>query len=199
MIELRLLTTADVEDLYPRLRLEDKEETICLGSNPREALLMGAFDNVFTGISNGRAYALVNPSRDGLVIGAIGFTSSGYLWALSGKFTKGETMELFARTNEIVGDLLEEARKKGALFPGNAFLHNVIHARNKAAMKWLDRCGLFVLDRDNPIDCDGEVFYNFRTKMAHEFGDRQVALATPVASPVVTISVKAPAECVALN
>lgn len=172
MIELRLLTTDDVEDLYPRLRLEDKEETICLGSNPREALLMGAFDNYFSKISNGRAYALV--SND-IVIGAIGFTSSGYLWALSAKFTKSETMELFARTNEIVTMLLEEAEKKGALFMGagqhpasDSFLHNIIHSRNKPAIKWLERSGLFVIDRDNPVEVGQEVFYPFRTKMAYE-------------------------------
>ena len=168
MIELRLLTTSDVEDLYPRLRLEDKEETICLGSNPREALLMGAFDNYFSKISNGRAYALVDPSAHYTVIGAIGFTSSGYLWALSTKFTKSQTMELFARTNEIVTMLLEEAEKKGALFTGNSFLHNIIHSRNKPAIKWLERSGLFVIDRDNPVEVGQEVFYPFRTKMAYE-------------------------------
>lgn len=182
MIELRLLTTADVEDLYPRLRLEDKEETICLGSNPREALLMGAFDNVFM-CSKGRAYALVN--TEGTIIGAIGFTSSGFLWALSVKFSPAERRELFTRTTEIVERLLYEASKKGALFLGDSYLHNVIHGRNRVAMKWLDRCGLFALDRDNPIDVSGEVFYPFRTLMAHELPI--VPLHVMKAVPVCTL------------
>lgn len=160
-ITLRLLTMADVEDLHPRLRVEDKEETVCLGSNPRQALLMGAFDNVFLS-SRGRAYALVNP--EGTVIGAIGFTSSGALWALSAKFTPSERRELFSRTDEIVERLLKEASEKRAFFsPDAPFLHNLIHARNKPAIKWLKWSELFRVEDGTPLEINGETFYYFRT------------------------------------
>lgn len=165
-IQLRLLTTSDVEDLYPRLRLEDKEEVICLGSNSREALLMGAFDNVFSGISNGRAYALV--TEEDQVIGAVGYSSSGFLWALCTKFSASEIRELFWRTPEILDFLVDEAKKRGALFKGDSFLHNMIHARNRPAMKWLEKSGRFAIDRENAIDVSGETFYSFRTLMDHE-------------------------------
>jgi len=175
-IELRLLTTDDVEDLYPRLRLEDKEETICLGSNPREALLMGAFDNLYMA-SLGRAYALVNPA--GTVIGALGFTSSGFLWALSAPFSRSERRELFTRTREILDRLISEAGKRGALFEG--FLHNLIHARNRVAIKWLERSGLFNIDLETPVEVGAEVFYTFRTKTPHE---RFPLIAVPPAPKV---------------
>ena len=162
-ITLRLLTTADVEDLHPRLRQVDKDETVCLGSNPREALLMGAFDNIFQA-SRGRAYALVDADT---VIGAVGFSSAGYLWALSTDFSPSQRKELFFRTGELLEKLHSEARRRGALVD-IPFFHNIIHSKNRVAIKWLERSGLFMVDRDNPIEHDGEVFYNFRSKMPYE-------------------------------
>lgn len=166
-ITLRLFTTADVEDLYPRLRIEDKEECIVLGSNPREALIMGALDNVFSGASRGRAYALIS-AENGL-IGAIGFTSSGYLWALSIKFAYGDLRELWKRTREITQRLLKEAHARG-VFIGQtfAYFHNVIHTRNKVSIRWLQQSGLFGVFTDSPIDVGTEVFYPFRTLMPFE-------------------------------
>lgn len=175
MIELRLLTTADVEDLYPRLRLEDKEECIVLGSNPKEALLLGAFDNVFAGISRGRAYALVD---DSVVIGAIGFTSSGFLWALSTKFSKKQLRELWVRTKEITHRLLNEAKHKG-VFTGEAapYFQNVVHTRNKVALRWLQKSGVFGVFPDGAVEVGEEVFYPFRTLLPFEISQESISLA----------------------
>lgn len=168
-IKLRLLTTADVHDLHPRLRVEDQEECIVLGSNPREALLMGAFDNVFSGVSRGRAYAIIS-DKNGL-IGAIGFTSTGYLWALSVKFALGDLRELYKRTPELHARLLKEARENGVFQESpymEPYFHNVIHARNSTSMKWLAKCGDFLVFQENPIDVGGETFYPFRSKVPSE-------------------------------
>lgn len=161
MLTLRLLTTSDVEDLWPRLRLEDQEETIVLGSNPREALLMGAFDNMFVGISKGRAYAIETPGGD--VIGAIGFTSTGYLWALSTRFNPAESRELFRRTPEIAFKLLYEAVDRGAI-PSDGTLGNYIHAKNKPALRWLKASKCFDIDEEKEVDAKGETFYTFHSK-----------------------------------
>lgn len=164
-IQLRLLTSADVDNLYPRLRIEDKEECIVLGSNPREALLMGAFDNLFSGISKGRAYALVD---SGEIIGAIGFTSSGYLWALSTKFSQAQLRELWARTREITERLLKEATAKGAIDATQPYFHNIVHTRNKVALRWLQRSGLFAVFPENPVEVGDQLFYPFRSLLEHE-------------------------------
>lgn len=164
-IELRLLTTADVEDLYPRLRLEDKEECIVLGSNPREALLMGAFDNVFS-VSKGRAYAL---TENTIIIGAIGFTSSGYLWALSTKFSRSQLKELWLRTKEITHRLLSEARSKGVFSNDHApHFHNLVHTRNKVALRWLQKSGVFAVFPEREVEVGSDVFYPFRTLLPFE-------------------------------
>lgn len=168
-IKLRLLTTADVHDLHPRLRVEDQEECIVLGSNPREALLMGAFDNVFSGVSRGRAYA-IESDKNGL-IGAIGFTSTGYLWALSVKFALGDLRELYKRTSELHTRLLKEARENGVFQESpymEPYFHNIIHARNAISMKWLSRCGDFLVFLESPVDVGGQVFYPFRSKVPSE-------------------------------
>lgn len=176
-IELRQLTAADVEDLYPRLRIEDQEECIALGSNPREALLMGAFDNVFS-VSRGRAYALVDWPHGVCadddcyctpeVVGAIGFTSSGFLWALSCKFSSKQLRELWKRTPEITNRLIFEAKCKGVFMDLPAYFHNIVHARNKTAMRWLKKCGLYQVSEEYPIDVSGEVFYPFRSLLPEE-------------------------------
>lgn len=189
-IELKLLTTQDVEDLYPRLRIEDQEECIVLGSNPREALLMGAFDNVFS-VSRGRAYALIDfPDRkcvnahdrcyeggecplcefvsEPKIIGAIGFTSSGFLWALSCKFSLKQLRELWRRTPEITNRLIFEAKCKGVFIDMPAYFHNIVHSRNKTAMRWLKKCGLYQVSTEYPVDVGGEVFYPFRSLLPEE-------------------------------
>jgi hypothetical protein len=161
-ITLRLLTTSDVDDLWPRLRLEDKEECICLGNTPREALLMGALDNVFS-FSQGRAYALV---EDDIIIGALGFSCAGCLWALSTKFNTRQLRELFKRTPEFVLRLLKEAETTGALM--HPFLSNIIHARNKVAMRWMKASKCFNIGTDYEVASNDEIFYPFATKPISE-------------------------------
>lgn len=169
-ITLRILKTSDVEDLYPRLRIEDKEECIILGSNPREALIMGALDNIYSA-SKGRAYAIIS-SENGL-IGAIGFTSAGYLWALSTKFSFLDLKELWTRTPEITKRLLAEAKVNGVFTDGFApYFHNIIHTRNKVALRWLQRSKVFGVFPESPVDVGGEVFYPFRTLMPFEMANK---------------------------
>jgi hypothetical protein len=163
-ISLRRLTTADVEDLYPRLRVEDKEECIVLGSTPKEALLMGAFDNLFSGISKGRAYAITDETG---IIGAIGFTSSGYLWALSSKFSPSQARSLFKATPDITFRLVFEAIDKGAI-QSDGILHNILHAKNTPALKWLRASKCFDVDLEDELAVGAEVFYNFKTKPIEE-------------------------------
>lgn len=164
-IAMRKLTMADVEDLHPRLRHEDQEECIVLGSNPREALIMGSFDNMMS-YSRGAAYALV---KDDIVIGAIGFTSSGFLWALSTKFSLATLRELWRRTPEITQFLLAMAIRRGVFPLGQPiYFQNVVHTRNKTALRWLQRSGLFRVFHEEPVEVGAEVFYPFRTLLPYE-------------------------------
>lgn len=125
---------------------------------------MGAFDNLFSGISKGRAYAITDATG---VIGAIGFTSSGYLWALSSKFSPSQARALFKQTPEITFKLIFEAIDRGAIHK-DGDLHNLLHARNTPALKWLRASKCFELNLEDELAVGNETFYTFKTKPIEE-------------------------------